>query len=657
MSAIKDLIQMLVAGNTRRIPFRDVYYQTCHKQIEKWLGKKANAFVDDASFWKLLADATGMRNVIIDVSETEKDAIVADADKSLSNVFNILGSGDVRLNPIKWSSDFIHKYEWKKGTFYRKYNQVDLSNNADVKVPREISRCHHLLRLALAYRFTGEEKYAKTVVDHLEDWIDENPLMYSINWGCAMDVGIRAVNWIWALSLLDKYGAEAKAINKIKISLYQHGWFIYNNLEGNNYSYNNNHYFSDIVGLLHVAMLFRKDKNAAKWLRFAQSTFFRETRLQVLLSGMTFECSTNYSRLVLEMVLTSVVYLKRNGIDVPPDIWSRLESMFDFTMKVTMPDGTMPAVGDQDNGRVLPWGVEELNDERYLLTVGAMLFNRSEMKIVSSGYNVYAAIFAGSRKEYEAIPETKKRIESALLRDAGFALMRRDDNYLLFNVDNQGMYRDTGTTMSHTHCDWFSFVLAAKGIPFIIDPGSYVYSSDAKARNLFRSTKMHNTVVVDGENQEKMPENLLWNYKRDTHPRLISWQSDSGIDLVECEHDGYCWLGDTVTHRRKVEFDKDEALWTITDCVRIGKAHRIAAYFHLDKDVNPTIDGNQIMLFSKGVTLLMTFESFDDIYIDVEDMPISKGYGLKENAKAVVVSIDNVHDSAKLITRLWVKKD
>ena len=655
MSSINDLLQMLVAGNSRRIPLRDVYYRCCHKGVIKRLKSQAEKALPTSEFMERLVAITGI-TMTLDIDDQERNRIMADADKVVAGVFNMLGSGDVELNPIPWSKDFISGYEWKKGTYYRKYNQVDLSNNADVKVPRELSRCHHLLHLALAYRFTGKEQYAKLVVDHIINWIKENPLMYSINWCCSMDIGIRAVNWIWSLSLLNNYKISKDDIERIRGSLYQHGWFIYNNLEGNNYSYNNNHYFSDIVGLLHVAMLFGKGKEAAKWLRFATTTFYRETRLQVLPSGMSFEGSTNYHRLVLELVLTSAVLLHRNGKNVPPDIWGRLESMFDFVMRLTMPNGTMPIVGDQDNGRLLPWGVEDLNDHRYLLSVGAMLFNRGDLKHYSTGYNIYASIFGGSREVYESIVEDISTLGSQLLRDAGFVLMRKDDSYLLFNVDNQGMYCDTGTAMSHTHCDWLSLVLCANGVPFIIDPGSYVYSSDAKARNLFRSTRMHNTIVIDNENQEKMPEKQLWDNKRKTSPKVLDWQTDDNLDIIVCEHYGYKWLGDAITHRRKVEFDKKNSIWLITDLVVAGKNHNIAAYYHLDENVEATVEGRNVMLSSKGVVLNMAFESEEAVTICLEPSLVSKGYGECMDSQTVVV-IANSTNNIQLVTKIWQRKD
>lgn len=656
MSAYKDLLETLVAAFGRHLPLRDCYFRCFYKHILHNLVRHANYCLSDESFITCLTKATGLKELQLDLSAREKDVIIADADKSLQYRFDLLGSGEVVLDPIKWSTDFIHGYEWKKGLYYRKYTQVDLSNNADVKVPRELSRCHHLIRLAVAYRLASKEKYARAVIEHITDWIDENPLMYSINWGCAMDVGIRAVNWIWALSLINGYDAGHSDLRRIKESLYQHGWFIYHNLEGSNFGYNNNHYFSDIVGLLHIALLFKGDKDANKWLRFAVKSFFRETRLQVLPSGMSYEGSTSYNRLVLELVMTTVILIKRNGIDVPPDIWYRLESMFDFVMKLTMPDGTMPIVGDQDNGRLLPFGIEDLNDHQYLLSVGAMLFNRGDFKLKSTGYNVYAALFAGTREEFNRITERESIKKSELIRDAGFALMCNEDNYLLFNTDNQGMYRDSGTEMSHTHCDWFSFVLSAKGIPFIIDPGSYVYSSNADARNLFRSTQMHNTVVVDGKNQVDFNEKLLWDMKRKATPVLNAWKSNENEDRIDCTHEGYSWLGERISHNRQIRFDKGNESWEIRDTVTETENHKVIAFFHFDPQVLCSLNDNSISLKSNGVELFMDFDINGASTIELEEGKVSKSYGQITDSKTLVVSAEGQKELI-IKTKIWSRKN
>ena len=657
MASVKKLIRMLLAGNSRHIPFRNTYYMCCHNLIVQSLNKRAEKALPISSLLNQLSALTSI-TLPLDVDEKEKGVIVSEADKTMAGIFNLLGSGDVKLDPIPWSKDFISGYEWKKGTYYRKYIQVDLSNHADVKVPRELSRCHHLLHLALAYNFTSEKKYARTVVEHIVNWIEENPLMYSINWCCAMDVAIRAVNWIWSLSLLNNFEVTDEELKIIRNSLYQHGWFIYNNLEGANYEYNNNHYFSDIVGLLHIGLLFREDFTAQKWLQFAIDSFYRETRLQVLPSGMSFEGSTNYHRLVTELVLTSVILLRRNGIHVPPDIVYRLENMVEFVMRLTLPDGTMPVIGDQDNGRLLPWGIENINDHRYLLTVGALVFDRGDFKYYGSGYNVYAAIFSSisSRILYNRIVTNQTLIKSFYFKDAGLVLMRDGNNSLLFNVDNQGMYRDSYNGSSHTHCDWFSFVLAVNKTAFIVDPGSYVYSSDAHARNHFRSTCMHNTIVVDGKDQVEINECLLWRMKRDTSPQIIKWRTNDQFDLIECAHDGFRKLDDNIRHQRSVFFDKQSVEWLVTDNISAKSGHNFIAYFHLDTNVHADIVGRTVMLKKKDTTIELHFETESDIEVLLVDDVVSKGYGSSENSKTILVKTKKINDF-NLETRIWERKD
>lgn len=634
MSGIRHLSIILKAAYGQRNPLRDVYYKTAHKWVAKKLlsrGEKAYKPIPLAKSDNLFHLSLG-----------EKQAIISLADKTMNGVYNLLGSGDCVLNPVLWSSDFIRNYEWKPGTYYRKYRQVDLDKHIDVKIPRELSRFHFLLHLALAYNLENEERYKHKAKELIGDWIDNNPLMYSINWGCSMDVGIRAVNWIWAISLLKLEDSDRSFIKKISGSLYQHGWFIFRNLEGHSFRYNNNHYYSDLVGLLHIASCFKGDNQADEWYLFALKEFYRETRLQILPSGMDFEGSTNYHRLVLELLTTTLLLLGKNGESIPPDITSRCERMFEVVYQMIMPDGTMPIIGDQDNGRCLPWGTESLNDYRYLMSLGTVLFSRGDFKGAGTGYNVYCAIAGGleSYSSYERIEEDKDRRASMYLRDAGFIIMRRGFDYLLLNADNQGEFRDTHTTSSHTHSDWLSFVLCANGISFVIDPGTYVYSSDAESRNDFRSTAMHNTVVVDGQNQSKVFSRRLWDMKRNGHINTLLWQSNNKIDKVICEHNGYASVVKPVLHKRTVEFEKEEGRWLIKDYLEGDGDHSFEAHFHLDEGVMVKRVDTRCELYKDNVAIILAFESNQALAIQERGAFLSKGYGHRIQGNEIVISFN-----------------
>ena len=90
--------------------------------------------------------------------------------------------------------------------------------------------------------------------------------------------------------------------------------------------------------------------------------------------------------------------------------------------------------------------------------------------------------------------------------------MRKKDNYLLFNATGKGKYPELGPG-THTHSDLFSFELFTYGKSFLVDPGSYVYTADADQRMLFRSTKMHNTVTVDGQSQNNINKEVLMGFQ------------------------------------------------------------------------------------------------------------------------------------------------
>ena len=624
--------QLINSILSRRNPIKSLYYSMFTKQIARRLNSYGRSNYNHLCLV--------VRENLSYICDAERQQIIASADRTVQNTFNYLGSGDVVMSPVRWDEDFKSGYRWPKGIYYKKYIQVRKERHADVKIPRELSRSHFLLHLALAYRFTNNKKYVDKYAELVQEWMKNNPLMNSINWGCAMDVAIRAINWIWSLSLLDDVVLSNNVKRNMYGSLYQHGWFIYRNLEGNRLRYNHNHYLSDLVGLLHIGLVFRNDKEGSKWYCFAKEEFLREVRLQILPSGMTYERTTYYDRLVLELVTTGYVLMKHNDVAVPSDIESRVESMFWFVSQMMMDDGKMPIVGDQDDGRVLPWGTEPLGDVSYLMSLGTVLCGSETLKAHSRGYNIYAAAFGGSEAfaTYNYCKSKAEPIVSRLYKDAGLAMMRTENDYLLFYVDNRGGYIDSGLETSHTHCDWYSFVLSVKGIPFIIDPGTYVYSSDFVERNLFRSTAMHNTVVIDGENQEEMPENRLWSVKHTGSSRIINWTTDDEKDIIDCEHSGYMRLDGAVKHRRQLSFKKTGSQWTIEDLFTGDGTHTYEAHFHLDERVAALINGQCVELNKNGVRLLVSFESNMKFKVSLADTFISKSYGQKIPGKEIIVS-------------------
>ena len=129
--------------------------------------------------------------------------------------------------------------------------------------------------------------------------------------------------------------------------------------------------------------------------------------------------------------------------------------------------------------------------------------------------------------------------------------------------------------------DALSVEVSALGSSFIADAGTYVYTSDLRARQQFRSTAFHSTVEVDGEEQNTTPESAPFFIGDEARPRILRFESGAERDFVVAEHRGYERLkAGPVTHRRAVTFDKRGGFWLIADTLAGAGSHDFKFIFH-----------------------------------------------------------------------------
>ncbi|MFQ5904406.1 MAG: heparinase II/III family protein, partial [Candidatus Binatia bacterium] len=404
------------------------------------------------------------------------------ADAICDHVFDFLGSGKVALGEkIDWHRDFKSGCRWPR-RYYRDIRIVNLNDDSDIKVPWELSRFQHLITLGQAYWYTSDEKYAREFRNQLTDWISQNPPMLGVNWACTMDVAIRVVNWTWAYAYFKRSPSLTRDF-KVELlkTLLSHGRFIAQNLEygetwqdGTPLRVNSNHYLSDLVGLVYLGIMLPEFKEAKEWLQTGLEELCREMELQVYPDGVDYEASVSYHRLVTELFTSAFLLCRKNGIAVPSKLWERLEKMFEFILYYTKPDGTAPQIGDADDGRLHPLSDTLPDDHRYLLTIGAALFKRGDMKAASGLFHEEALWLLGPEglKQFHAIPEASTPLSSKAFPQGGFYIMRHHDHYLICDVGDVGIRGRGG----HGHNDTLSFELFAFDKTFIVDPGTYIYS-------------------------------------------------------------------------------------------------------------------------------------------------------------------------------------
>jgi len=507
--------------------------------------------------------STGFSRRFRSENAAETDSIVKRADQAVDFVFDLLGSGPMDLKKIGesfWHADFKSGHRWNPHVFFADIPHDAHVPGADIKVPWELSRCGHFVTLAQASCLTGDMKYARAFSTQLESWIQSNPPKYGVNWACPMDMALRACNWLAAWDIFQHSpGLEKTFKDKFSLSLWEHGNHIYRHLEwGGDVS--TNHYLSNLLGLVYIGLAL----NQKKWIVFAQDEFSKEIFRQTYDDGFDYEGSTSYHRLVLEIFLFYGLLCQRNRGRVralESVFLERLRSMFEVVLQVSANDGTVPSIGDNDSGHVHVFLNRDDNDMGYLSGLGAVLLNVPSLKIQDRAMpSELLWLFGrdGSDRHQRMKGLPAKAIASKKPSQSGLLTLRGPSDFLVFSAAPNGT-RGVG---GHTHNDKLSFCLWVNGEWFLIDPGTGVYTPDPELRDRLRSTLAHNTVAIDGKEQNTIRQGSLFSLANEAFVSVDHWERDR---CIQARHTGYGRLRPAVIHNREIRRESDPLRWVITD--------------------------------------------------------------------------------------------
>lgn len=560
------------------------------------------------------------------------ESILDEADLVLKNHFQALGSPIMDLgSAIPWQKDFKSGKEWPLRPL-GKHDLLDAGHSSDVKVPWELGRFHQVWWLGKAHWLTGNQAYAEKFGALVSDWIEKNPLGMGVHWPIAMEVSIRACNWIAGYHFFcESQSMKQEFWGKFIRSLLEHGAFIESHIE---YArVNHNHFLSNVVGLIYLGMFFRDLPSGKRWLLWGVQELEQQMQEQVYDDGVNHEKAIAYHRLVLEFFYSSALLCKLNNIALSPSFWKQLEHMFDFVHAYSRADGTTPLVGDADDGRLFRFSLQQLiNDHRHALSVGAILFKRPDLNFAASRFDQEALWYFGGEgfEVHRTVGIQTKNPESRAFAAGGFYVMRSEHTHIFIDAGEIGLRGRGG----HGHNDTLSFELWHR-VPFIVDSGTYTYSGDIPMRKRLQGTASHNTVMVD--DKEIADWNDLWTVKKDgTNPRVLSWSTNASVDLLEAEHFGYERLPDPVVHRRKFMFDKTTNEILITDTLTGHQAHAVLLRLHFHPTVSIEREEKNRYLASNGGHRIRIDTSEE---ADVTETLYSPSYGVLQQSTGLQIRL------------------
>ncbi len=522
---------------------------------------------------------------------------------------------------------------------WKLFDELDTKDTGDRKIVWELNRHQHFFSLGVAYLHTKDEKFAAAFVRHLDSWMEQNPPGMGINWASSLEISFRAISWIWAFHLFEgsqsfTHGVFMKALKY----LFKQGMHIEQYLS--TYYSPNTHLTGEALGLYYLGTQLPFLERANHWKSLGRKILFEELDRQILPDGVYFEQTTWYQRYTADFYLHFLVLQRLNDDEGSADdiykLSKKTQSLLDFLMFATRPDGTTPIIGDDDGGRSLPLTSDSSDNFSGTLAAGAVAFNRGDYKFVSGGVSQEVLWLLGPQglEVFDILDSYLPDKSSKGFEDGGYFVMRdgwsESDNYLLFDAGEIGSLNG-----GHGHADTLAFELVSGGKTMLVDPGTYTYHESRELRDSFRSSNAHNTLVIDAQSSSEAGTKFSWDAKAEA--KVKSWLSYDRFDFVEASHDGYERLKNApAVHTRSILSLRNE-YWVMRDFVKTLGEHGYQQNFHFDSGTAPSIEENEngmsfISESGTGQTGLNLFTFGDNGVWKKKDGWVSKKYGARNAA-------------------------
>jgi hypothetical protein len=472
------------------------------------------------------------------------------ADRVVAGEYDLLGYRALRFSDgPDWHYDPVHRRHAPR-RFWASVPYLD-PVCGDHKIIWELNRHQHWLALGRGYWLTGASRYRDRFVHELSSWVEANPPLIGINWASMLELGLRSLSWVWALMFFAGASEELDSPPwsvDLLLALDRQLTHIEHNLSC--YFSPNTHLLGEALALYVSGRALPELAGSERRAAVGRRTLVAEMGRQIARDGGHCERSTHYHRYTLDFYLLALAIARITRDPVEAAFAPAVVSLASAARILADDHGSVPHIGDDDGGLVLPIAGRRSDDWRDSLAVAASLTGRDALRIGAPPEEAFwmlahpalqtrtispAASHAASHAADEAI-----RVPSSALDDTGYYVSRSSGEHIVIDGGPHG-YRNAG----HAHADALSLTLSVRGRPLLIDPGTACYTIDPVRRDRFRTTALHNTLLLDGRPQSVASGPFQWS--RSASSTTHRWRSTGAFDYFDGSHDGYA----PARHRRR----------------------------------------------------------------------------------------------------------
>ena len=397
----------------------------------------------------------------------------------------------------------------------------------------QLHRHKWFVPMGRAYRVSGDEKYAIEWTKQYIDWIRKNPYTGDeenrrFAWR-PLEVSHRLQDQPIQMQLfIDSPAFTAEFLTEFLVNYHRHAEHIMGN-----WSQQGNHLLFEAQRMICAGSFFPEFKRAEEWRTSGVNILNREIGVQVYEDGGQYELCPHYHLASIEIFIKALEDADLNGFrDVFPQSYiDTVEKMIMFYANISYPDYTNPCFSD------------------------ARLVSKKNM---ISSYKQWSKIFPENQAiKYWATEGAEGSLPDHLsvgYLNSGFFVFRNgwDEECI------QMIVKAGPPAFWHNQPDNGTFEMWYDGRILFQDSGSYVYGGDKSVmdqRNYFRSTAVHNTLVLNGKDIEN------------TDSKTLLWKPEGDVQILVTENQSY----EKLKHRRSIFFVDGQYFVIVDEAVGSAK--------------------------------------------------------------------------------------
>jgi len=369
-----------------------------------------------------------------------------------------------------------------------------------------LNRFYFLPSFARSYYINGDRAYLDDMMGFITRWIKDNPRApdshkATANWR-DMQVAWRSIHLSWCYYLGEKGLSEEE--KKVIIDLQREHAYILLTGFGQQPHNEFNHQSHGALAMLYLGTLFPMLDGAEELRDKAIMILNHHLEKAFYSDGGNNEQMFGYYPFEAHIFRDAYLLCINNALRPPENTLLMLQKMAHYISSVGRPDGTMPQVNDSYEMPVQP----------SLSIINEVLENKALTNIKTS----------------------------VLFPDSQVAVLKDGTPSKWFILCNAA--RVIG---AHAHAGRLSFELWYDGVPVLIDSGCCNYDDPALV-NWYRTSRAHNTVIIDGISDAATSSEHLWAPRRETLNKITKWMPGIRVSYLtmvspaeEITNSSVCW--------------------------------------------------------------------------------------------------------------------